>query len=1379
MQIGFGIVLGIVIVVTHASLCSATAAAAAAAPSAVVVDKSQHYDSLVEWKSEIRSLEEQTDHLIVFQEKQQAVKNGRLLRELKEDGRWLGNNNNAKQAYTELKSALLNEYSMSEEKWTTFEKWAESALDDFLLQFELPKGKTESWNDFQRKYRALLVGMNILFVKSVNENPTTGNLQLEINHFAILDHVERSQFFIGQSRKPISGRRKADSSSSSSQEPFKTSKKSKGGSLMQATLKPFQSKAAAPHHGGAGGVPVFDYRANGWLSTQVANQGTCAACWAFTTATMLEGAAARAGLSNAPISAQQILACTQSKPTCAGGDARIALQFLMTKKKEIYSASDYPYTEVNTKPLSSPKTCSIPKAPKKPAITVDDWKVAATNEDIYSALFNYSPVSVAIAGSSLKFLFYSSGVLVPSDCVITGGLTHEITLIGWKTSADLNSQYWIAKNSWGSDWGSRGYINLLVAGGNQIGTCGYLGSAVYVSKVSLASGASRAPTKTPTKPNQCTSGSLDKTFGTNGYAATTYLGGAASMLANDVVPDGKGGTIVVGAYTVSGDLSTHFMLTRYDSMGKRDNSFGNFVCSPPNLPCETSGFWFPRFVSDHTTPNAKEQANAVAIDSTSSHLYAVGYAKYTTTKLIAIAALDLTSMKPLSTFGFGSGMLGIPVVMEMSIRPNIIDPSPCNGIDCVANAVLVQWVNGKKVVVGGYMQQSNKIFLLARVDGITGSLDTSFGNGGIVVTPVGTGDAEITSMETSSSQFIVGGYSFSSLNMVITLAQYRKVDGSLVSSFGTNGIVQFLVGTMNVRVNSIAIQDDGNIMCVGAATSIVRKKKSALISRFLSNGDPDSNFEIQLNQSSTQGNSIMNPGINFVSLGNIANEATRVIIVENSMIGIIGTFVDDFGIQELAVFGLNFDGSLSSNFNAGAVLKVKVGSTDISIPSIVYDATTSKYYFLGTSQIIQLAGIGGQLALLRYTGQNLDSTFGTKGIAFDSFRVSSEYPNGIRNRADGNILVFGSSTSIFQKTHAIVTMLSLSGNIDTSFADSGVLFLPPSPTFVNDPSPFSWKVGVQDVIDLGADFITVSFSGWGSFALVFTLHRFDKTGKIVSSFGASGAVEVLLEKFDAEPADVNSFIERRSDGTMQIFVTHGAKFTTAVINLVGEVIFLAPSAGSGKVVAAAADATGMLCSLYDGNSYVLNRIVGTNIIDPTFSTITLDEFSALAVQPKDQKILVTGTLQIDGAGAVWEYEGDFSIFLKRYDSTGALDMSFGTQGTVSFTFGGVDDAVQQIVVANNGDIFVSGYKNVGHTLWNVYASVARFKSNGVKGNFGANGVVISQMNQGQPYSLLGYVTLAKDQSVFLCAGGFVGGNGDSRTFDLGGSRLNVAHYSVC
>jgi len=78
------------------------------------------------------------------------------------------------------------------------------------------------------------------------------------------------------------------------------------------------------------------------------------------------------------------------------------------------------------------------------------------------------PVSVALEAES-TFQLYSSGILSADGCGTI--MDHGVLVVGYGT--DAGQDYWLVKNSWGTNWGEKGYIRLArdnIEG--SAGTCG-------------------------------------------------------------------------------------------------------------------------------------------------------------------------------------------------------------------------------------------------------------------------------------------------------------------------------------------------------------------------------------------------------------------------------------------------------------------------------------------------------------------------------------------------------------------------------------------------------------------------------------------------------------------------------------------------------------------------------------------------------------------------------------------------------------------------------------------------------------------------------------------------------------------------------------------
>jgi C1A family cysteine protease len=183
--------------------------------------------------------------------------------------------------------------------------------------------------------------------------------------------------------------------------------------------------------------------------TPVKNQGQCGSCWSFSTTGAVEGAWFLANHTLVPLSEQQLIDCSTAEGNqgCNGGLMDYAFQYIIDNKG-ITSEQDYPYS------ATGPNAC---KAKGKPVVAkISGFKDVQTNSDnaLMTALAQ-QPVSVAVEADQNAFQFYSSGVMTAA-CGTS--LDHGVLAVGYGA---LNGQdYYLVKNSWGADWGAKGYIYL-------------------------------------------------------------------------------------------------------------------------------------------------------------------------------------------------------------------------------------------------------------------------------------------------------------------------------------------------------------------------------------------------------------------------------------------------------------------------------------------------------------------------------------------------------------------------------------------------------------------------------------------------------------------------------------------------------------------------------------------------------------------------------------------------------------------------------------------------------------------------------------------------------------------------------------------------------
>ena len=156
-----------------------------------------------------------------------------------------------------------------------------------------------------------------------------------------------------------------------------------------------------------------------------------------------------------------------------------------------------------------------------------------------------------------------------------------------------------------------------------------------------------------------------------------------------------------------------------------------------------------------------------------------------------------------------------------------------------AAAVAIQ-PNGK-IVAGGDAQIGSTLgFAVARYNA-NGSLDSSFGTGGKVTTGFGGSQgAWIDGIALQKDgKIVAAGQGRSGTTAAFGLARYNA-NGSLDTSFGSGGLVATTFGTGNTRVNGIALQPDGKIVTAGFDKNATEFEFA--LARYNADGSLDTSF---------------------------------------------------------------------------------------------------------------------------------------------------------------------------------------------------------------------------------------------------------------------------------------------------------------------------------------------------------------------------------------------------------------------------------------------------------------------------------------------------------------------------------------------------------
>lgn len=284
-----------------------------------------------------------------------------------------------------------------------------------------------------------------------------------------------------------------------------------------------------------------------------------------------------------------------------------------------------------------------------------------------------------------------------------------------------------------------------------------------------------------------------------------------------------------------------------------------------------------------------------------------------------------------------------------------------------------------RIVVTGLV--ANHAFGLARYN-TDGSLDTSFGLGGQVITEfLGGPDLAQGVALQSDGKIVVAGSVFDPHGVsgeLFGVARYNG-DGSLDPTFGSGGKVTTAIDAF-AEANDVVVQPNGKIVAAGICLTTSAGPAFAVV-RYSTDGSLDPSF-------GSGGVALNHPSSMF------------------SARGIRSIALQPDGRIVAAAFGeiarYNANGSLDSSFGSmGEVID------DFSFDKTLVLQPDGKIVVSGTGAS---EGTGEDFALQRYNSDgSLDLTFGSGGKVSTDFGDIFDVPNALAIQNDGKIVQVGSS----------------------------------------------------------------------------------------------------------------------------------------------------------------------------------------------------------------------------------------------------------------------------------------------------------------------------------------------------------------------------------
>jgi uncharacterized delta-60 repeat protein len=611
-------------------------------------------------------------------------------------------------------------------------------------------------------------------------------------------------------------------------------------------------------------------------------------------------------------------------------------------------------------------------------------------------------------------------------------------------------------------------------------------------------------------PASAATGDLDSTFGASGKAFTDF---GAIEVAKAVVAQADGKIVAVGVAN-EGTGHTDIALARYNADGTLDATFG----VGGTVTTDLSGL------------SIEARAVAIQVDG---KIVVAGPACSPSACDVALARYNVDGTLD-ANFGTGG-----TVISDLGTSND------------QANALVIQ---GGKITVGGIAlgPANNYDFALARYD-TDGTLDATFGVGGVVTTDFGSNDVIRGLAPAPGGKVVAGGIAgYSSASSDFALARYNS-DGSLDDTFGSGGKVTTNLGGIE-EVRGIAVQTEGKIVTAGFTTA--PSHAAFAIARYNTDGSLDATFG--------SGGSVV---------ASLATDATAEAVAIRSDGGIViaGRASDVQQRSDYGLLRLDANGNPDPAFGTAGQVVTDMDGTSDQVSGVAIQ-TDGKIVAAG-------AGRNGDLALARYQDTSSQAQVITFPLTVTQAGagggVVTASPSGISGsgilaaganhtcaiKADGTLACWGGENGKGQTNAPAGTFSSVSAGANHTCAIKA------------DGTLACWGQNSEGVTDAPAGTFSSVAAGGGHTCAI-------KTVGTLACWGtnSSGQLEgIPAGTFSSVSSGIAHTCAIRTDRTLACWGSNSSRQTDAPLGT-----FSSVSAGGSHTCAIRTDGT-LACWGYDGD----------------------------------------------------------------------------------------------------------------------------------------------------------------------------------------------------
>jgi uncharacterized delta-60 repeat protein len=744
-------------------------------------------------------------------------------------------------------------------------------------------------------------------------------------------------------------------------------------------------------------------------------------------------------------------------------------------------------------------------------------------------------------------------------------------------------------------------------------------------------------------------GSLDKSFSNDGKESIAVGNNQDIANAAIVQPDGK---IVLAGSSYDG-ANTNFALIRLNTDGSLDNSFdgdgkataligaysvissvaiqsnGKIVVAGNSYNGSNYDFALARFNANGTLDNTFDGDGKVTTAIGLGDDFAFSAAIQTDGKIVAAGYF---------ANGFDSFAL-VRYNTNGSLDNTFDGDGKAVGLigsgNCRAHTVAIQ-ADGKIVAAGRADSASNGYdFALTRFLA-DGSLDPAFDGDGKVMTSLEMDDeTRSVVIQPADNKIVVAGYTANpgATQIKFGFARYNT-NGSLDTSFDTDGKASISIGGSNDIAYAVALQSDGKIVAAGYTEN--GTNDDFAVARLNANGSPDGTF----------GNRV------FTNFGSDNAQANSTAIQSDGKIVVAG-FNYNGSNRDFAVSRYNADGTLDFTFgNYGKVTTAVGGGIDDA--QAVAIQTDGKILVAGYSN----AAAHNNFAVVRYnTNGTPDNTFGVGGKMVTEVGTADSVAYAMAIQSDGKIVLAGTATQGGDYDFAVVRY-NTNGTLDNTFEGDGRVFTP-----VGTSNDTAYAVAIQT----DGKIVAAGEAYNGGANRDFALARYNANGSLDTNFDNDGKSMVEMGSLN----DTAKSLTIQSNG--RIIVGGYGFFTNWDFEL------------------ARFNADGILDTDFDGDGRVVTDLIPGN--SDHINAVAVQADGKIVVGGYTSTGFQTTS---DAAFARYNTDGsldtgfDFSAMNPPDEKMYSDSSNFVGDGKVVIPIGGGDDHIYDIAIQPNGKIVAVG-----------------------------------------------------------------------------------------